>query len=87
MQRCHLNAAIFGSDWERQAADLLDSHLAVAARVKNDRLGLVVSYRKTGTPRKYLPDFLVELKNGTGLIVEIKGQSGDAAIKKTAAER
>ena len=50
--RCHLNAAVFDSDWERQAADLLGSHPAVAAWVKNDRLGLVIPYRKEGTPRK-----------------------------------
>ena len=34
-----------------------------------------------------MPDFVVELKNGDYLIVEIKGQEGDAAIKKAAAER
>jgi hypothetical protein len=67
---------------------LLGSHLAVAAWVKNDRLGFVIPYRKEGTLRKYLPDFVVELQNGgRRLIVEIKGQVGDAAIKKAAAER
>lgn len=85
--RCHLNAAVFDSDWERQAADLLDTHPVVASWVKNDRLGLVIPYRKEGTPRKYLPDFLVELVTGEMLIVEIKGQVGDAMIKKAAAER
>jgi type III restriction enzyme len=85
--RCHLNAAVFDSEWEREAAEMLDLHPAVAAWVKNDRLGLVIPYRKEGTPRKYLPDFLVELKDGGRLIVEIKGQVGDAAIKKAAAER
>jgi type III restriction enzyme len=87
VQRCHLNAAVFDSEWELQAAELLGSHPAVAAWVKNDRLGLVIPHRKEGTPRKYLPDFLVDLKNGRHLIVEIKGQMGDAAIKKAAAER
>jgi type III restriction enzyme len=87
VERCHLNAAVFDSDWERMAAELLGSHSAVAAWVKNDRLGLVIPYRKDGTPRKYLPDFIVELTTGDHLIVEIKGQVGDAAIKKAAAER
>jgi type III restriction enzyme len=86
-QRCHLNAAVFDFGWEREAGDLLDSHPAVSAWVKNDRLGLVIPYRKEGTPRKYLPDFIVDLKNGGRLAVEIKGQAGDAAIKKAAAER
>jgi len=59
----------------------------VAAWVKNDRLGLVIPYRKEGTPRKYLPDFIVELEIGGHLIVEIKGQVGDANVKRAAAER
>lgn len=87
VQRCHLNAAVFDSDWERQAAEMLGSHPSVVAWVKNDRLGLVIPYRKEGTTRKYLPDFIVELASGSHLIIEIKGQAGDALIKKAAAER
>jgi type III restriction enzyme len=87
VRRCHLNAAVFDSDWERQAADILGKHAAVAAWVKNDRLGLVISYRKEGSPKKYLPDFIAALEDGSYLIVEIKGQIGDAMIKKAAAER
>ncbi|MCC6780405.1 MAG: hydrolase, partial [Hyphomicrobiales bacterium] len=87
VEKCHLNAAVFDSDWERQAAELLGKHPAVDAWVKNDRLGLVIPYRKDGTPRKYLPDFVVRLADGTYLLVEIKGQAGDAMIKKAAAER
>jgi type III restriction enzyme len=87
VQRCHLNAAVFDSDWERQAAELLGTHPAVAAWVKNDRLGLVIPYREEGTPRKYLPDFIVELEAGSRLVVEIKGQMGNAMKKKAAAER
>lgn len=87
ISRCHLNAAVFDSDWERQAAELLGTHEVVDAWVKNDRLGLVIPYRKDGVARKYLPDFIVRLTNGDHLIVEIKGQIGDAMIKKAAAER
>ncbi len=85
--RCHLNAAVFDSDWERQAAEYLGSYPSVAAWVKNDRLGLVIAYRKEGVAKKYLPDFIVELESGEKLIIEIKGQVGDALIKKAAAER
>jgi type III restriction enzyme len=87
IRKCHLNAAVFDSDWERQAAELLSSHATIEAWVKNDRLGLVVPYRKDGVAHKYLPDFLVELENGDHLLVEIKGQIGDAMLKKSAAER
>lgn len=87
VERCHLNAAVFDSDWERQAAELLGSHPIVDAWVKNDRLGLVIPYRKEGVLRKYLPDFIVRLTSGESLVVEIKGQIGEALIKKAAAER
>ena len=87
VQRCHLNAAVFDSDLEREAAELLGSHPAVAAWVKNDRLGLVITYRKEGTARKYLPDFVVALNDAEFLMVETKGQLGDAMLKKAAAER
>jgi type III restriction enzyme len=87
VSKCHLNAAVFDSAWERQAAELLSSHPAIAAWVKNDRLGLVIPYRKDGVAHKYLPDFVVELGNSDYLLVEIKGQIGDAMLKKAAAER
>lgn len=54
---------------------------------ENDRLGLVIPYRKAGTPRKYLPDFVVELKNGGPSDCSDQGREGDAATKKVAAER
>ncbi len=85
--RCHLNAGVFDLDWERQAAELLGVHSAVEAWVKNDRLGLVVPYRKDGVARKYLPDFIVVTQSGERLLIEIKGQVGDALLKKAAAER
>jgi type III restriction enzyme len=85
--KCHLSGAVFDSDWEREAAEILARHSRVRAWVKNDRLGLVVPYRKDGNPRRYFPDFIVDLVDGDHLIVEIKGQVGDALIKKAAAER
>lgn len=87
VKRCHLNAAVFDSDWERKAAELLGAHSHVESWIKNDRLGLVIPYRKEGVLRKYLPDFIVKLTAGNYLVVEIKGQIGDAMIKKAAAER
>jgi type III restriction enzyme len=55
--------------------------------VKNDHLGFVVPYRKDGTRRNYLPDFIVEFDDGQFLVVEIKGQIGDGEIKAGAARR
>ena len=58
--KCHLNAPVFDSDWERQAAALLDDHADVRAWVKNDRLGLAVPYRKDGVAKRHFPDFIID---------------------------
>lgn len=88
VQKCHLNVCVYDTKtWEQAAAFALDSHSRVRRWVKNDHLGFVVPYRKDGTRRNYLPDFIVELHDGQFLIVEIKGQIGDGLIKAAAAQR
>lgn len=87
--RCHLNAMVADTKkWEQSAAYCLDTHDQVRAWVKNDHLGFVVPYRKDGTKRSYLPDFIVELASGGKLVVELKGQViDDALVKEAAAKR
>jgi type III restriction enzyme len=86
--KCHLNAIVADTNtWEQAAATALDAHPAVDRWVKNDHLGFVVPYRKDGMRKRYLPDFIVELLDGQRLVVEIKGQMGDAEIKAAAAQR
>jgi type III restriction enzyme len=87
--RCHLNAMVADTKkWEQSAAYCLDTHDEIRAWVKNDHLGFVVPYRKDGTKRSYLPDFIVELVSGEKLVVEIKGQViDDALVKEAAAKR
>lgn len=88
VQKCHLNAMVADTrTWEQAAATALDAHPRVRRWVKNDHLGFVVPYRKDGVRKNYLPDFLVDLTNDLRLIVEIKGQTGDAEIKAAAAHR
>ena len=86
--KCHLNAMVADTKiWEQAAATALDAHPAVRRWVKNDHLGFQVPYRKDGVRRRYLPDFIVDLNSGERLVVEIKGQIGDAEIKAAAAHR
>lgn len=88
VEKCHLNAMVADTKtWEQSAATALDAHAAVLRWVKNDHLGFQVPYRKDGVRRRYLPDFIVDLTNGERLIVEIKGQTGDAEVKAAAAHR
>ncbi len=76
-KRSHINYATYDSTWEKSGAFELDRNKAVAAWVKNDHLGFEVFYVYNGVVKKYRPDFLVRLKSGKTLVLEIKGQQTD----------
>jgi type III restriction enzyme len=85
-RKCQINWVICDSDWEAEFCRVVEAHPRVRAYVKNQNLGLEVPYLMGGAPRKYLPDFVVQLDDGRpdplNLIVEIKGYRGlDAEIK------
>lgn len=73
-QKSHINCCVFDSTWEANTAFELDRNPLVEAWVKNDHLGFEISYVFQGVVRKYRPDFLIRLTDGTHLILEIKGQ-------------
>jgi len=83
---CHINWIICDSDWEAEFCRVAEAHPKVHAYVKNHNLGLEVPYLMGSTPRKYLPDFIVQIDDGQGdwlnLIVEIKGYRGENAKEK-----
>lgn len=72
--RSHLSLCVVDSTWEAQGAYELDHHDAVAAWAKNDHLGFEIAYLFGGVFHKFRPDYLLRLKNGTQLVLEIKGQ-------------
>ncbi|MFQ3611703.1 MAG: type III restriction endonuclease subunit R, partial [Fimbriimonadales bacterium] len=73
-KKSHINVCVYDSTWEASDAYVLDNSDAVDAWVKNDHLGFEILYLYNGEVRKYRPDFLVRLKNGTMLVLEVKGQ-------------
>jgi type III restriction enzyme len=73
-QRSHINMCVFDSRWEASEAFELDRSPHVAAWVKNDHLGFEITYSFRGVIRKFRPDYLVRLANGTTLVLEVKGQ-------------
>ena len=87
-RRCHVNWVVLDSDWEAEFCRVAEAHERVRAYVKNQNLGLEVPYLYGSTPRKYLPDFIVQIDDGHGaddllnLIVEIKGYRGEDAKDK-----
>ena len=89
--KCHINWLICDSDWEAEFCRVAEAHPQVHAYVKNQNLGLEVPYRSGSESRKYLPDFIVQIDDGTivdgqpdylNLIVEIKGFRGEDAKDK-----
>ena len=50
--------------------------------VRNDHLDLNIDYEFNGSQHSYMPDFLVKLKNGTTIILEVKGFEDEQARAK-----
>lgn len=84
--KSHVNWAICDSDWEAEFCRVVEKHPKVRAYVKNQNLGLEVPYLMGSTPRRYIPDFIVQIDDGhedlLNLIVEIKGYRGEDAKEK-----
>lgn len=72
-KKSHINCCVFDSRWEASEAARLDRHENVDSWVKNDHLGFEIHYTFQGIVHKYRPDFLIKMKNGTHLILEVKG--------------
>jgi len=74
----HLNYAVQHSDWERQAVEILEDMDAVESFTPNDRnIGLVIPYEYLEIGHYYEPDFIVRLRGGKLLLLEIKGKKGE----------
>ncbi len=90
-RKCHVNWVVCDSDWEAEFCRVAEAHRKVRAYVKNQSLGLEVPYLMGSTPRRYLPDFIVQIDDGRpdplNLVVEIKGFRGENAKDKANAIR
>jgi type III restriction enzyme len=82
--RSHINLCVYDSRWEANEAFELDRNPNVDAWVKNDHLGFEILYSYKGVIHKYRPDYLVRLKSGKMLVLEVKGQ--DSLQNKTKRE-
>ena len=88
-ERSQVNQVVLDTEtWERSASFRLEQSEAVDYYVRNDHLGLSIPYEYTGVSHNYEPDFIVRLRNGVNLILEIKGYETDQELAKYAcAER
>lgn len=84
--KSHINYVVCDSDWEAELARVVESHPRVIAYVKNQGLQFEVPYRDGSNPKKYVPDFIVQVDDGNpdplNIIIETKGYRGlDAQLK------
>ena len=88
-QKSHIDQVVLDTDqWERSAAFTLEASEDVLFYARNDHLGFGIPYEFLGVPHTFHPDFLVRLKNGITLILEIKGLvSAQDESKAQAAKR
>jgi len=77
LAKSHLNAAIVRSDDERKAIDVFEDLACVECYTPNSRkIGMTIPYRYDDAPHRYEPDFVVRLRGGKMLVVEVKGLAG-----------
>lgn len=88
----HLNfVACDTGSWEQAAAFQLEKLAkddVLLSYARNDRLEFNIPYELYGNPQVYEPDFIVRLRNGLNVVLEIKGkQFEDTDAKHQAAKR
>ncbi len=87
-ERSHVNAVVLDSTWEQTAAFYLEQQRDhVMYYVRNDRPFLLVPYEYEGVSHYFEPDYLVRLKNGKSLVLEMKGAEDDQDRAKYQAAR
>ncbi|MDK2888415.1 MAG: type restriction enzyme [Thermoanaerobacter sp.] len=81
-KKSHINRVVFDSTWEASEAFELERNENVEAWVKNDHLGFEILYIYKGVVRKYRPDYLIRLRNGKMLVLEVKGKDDQQSRTK-----
>ena len=72
--KSHVSFIVGDSNWEIIEARTLQNSDHVKSFIKNDHLGLVIWYQWQGIPTRYFPDYLIKLKNGKFMVLEVKGK-------------
>jgi type III restriction enzyme len=75
--KSQISHGVYDSIWEKMVADVCEKDSKIDARAKNDHLDFKGRYIWRGSSRNFVPDCLIRLKNGTPLILEVKGQDSE----------
>ncbi len=72
--KSHIDHVVLDTDtWERSVAFSLEAADEVQFYARNDHLDFAIPYEFYGVAHLFLPDFLVRLRSGVTLILEVKG--------------
>ncbi len=87
-EKCHVSHVVLDSNWEAKMAEALEDMPEVLRYVKNFQLGFTIPYTLDGQEKAYLPDYLIDIKDGHGaadpqhLVLEVSGEARkDKAVK------
>lgn len=88
-QKSHVNQVVLDTKtWESSVAFRLEASEVVERYVRNDHLGLLIPYEFQGVDHTYEPDFIVRLRSGLHVLLEVKGfEDAQTAAKHQAARR
>jgi type III restriction enzyme len=84
-KKSHISHVVYDSAWEASESYELENNSAVLSWAKNDHLGFVISYLYRGVVHSFYPDFLIKLRNGKMLVLEVKGVDDEKNRTKRAA--
>jgi type III restriction enzyme len=75
--------------WEKQVTKELEDHAEVQSYARNDHMGFLIPYlAPDGVSRDHFPDFIVRLKSGLLIALEVKGKESEKdEFKKAAGEK
>ncbi len=76
-KRSQISHVVYDSTWEKMVADICEKDGEIVAWAKNDHLNFKVRYLWSGSSRNFVPDYLIRLKNGKTLVLEVKGQDSE----------
>ena len=81
--KSHLDYVVVDTEtWEQSATFWLEASDEVVSYAKNDHLECGIPYDYLNLSHTYFPDFLVRLKNGNTLLLEVKGYEHDQTKSK-----
>jgi len=90
--KCHISHVVADTEsWEQKMAQALEEMEEVVCYAKNHNLNFLIPYTISGEEKKYMPDFLVRIRDGKddplNLIIEVSGEPRKDKAAKVATAR